>query len=73
MVVLMRYEDAIRQTEILKSVKRFQLAVQEAKVKINLAISPGTWLLSSIMVLNIESTVGYNNKLKRATPHSTMR
>ena len=69
----MRYEDAIRQTEILKSVKRFQLAVQEAKVKINLAISPGTWLLSSIMVLNIESTVGYNNKLKRATPHSTMR
>ena len=45
MVVLMRYEDAIRQTEILKSVKRFQLAVQEAKVNLDLALSPGTWLL----------------------------
>ena len=45
---------------------RFQLVVQEAKVKLDLAISPGTWLILSRMVINTE-TVGYNNKLKRIT------
>ena len=40
-------EDAIQQPDISKSVKRFQLAVQEAKVKLDLAISPGTWLIPS--------------------------
>ena len=59
-------EDTMKQTDISKSVQRFQLAVQEAKVKLDLAISPGTWLMPSRMVINTESTVGYN-KLKRAT------
>ena len=31
------------------------------------AISSGTWLLPSKMVVNTESVVGYNNKLKKAT------
>ena len=34
-------------------------------MKLDLAISPGTWLIPSRLVLNTESTVGYNNKLKR--------
>ena len=36
-----------------------------------MAISPGTWLTPSSlrMVINTESTVGYNNKLKRVTPN----
>ena len=34
---------------------------------LDLAISPGTWLLPSKMVVNTESVVGYNNKLKKAT------
>ena len=60
-------EDAIRNPDISKSVQRFQLAIESAKVRLDLAISPGTWLLPSKMVVNIESVVGYNNKLKKAT------
>ena len=57
----------MKQPDISKSVQRFQLAVQEAKVKLDMVISPGTWLMPSMMVINTESTVGYNNKLKRVT------
>ena len=60
-------EDAIRNPDIRKSVQRFQLAIESAKVRLDLAISPGTWLLPSKMVVNTESVVGYNNKLKKAT------
>ena len=60
-------EDAIRNSDISKSVQRFQLAIESAKVRLDLAISPGTWLLPSKMVVNTESAVGYNNKLKKAT------
>ena len=60
-------EDAIRNPDIRKSVQRFQLAIESAKVRLDLAISPGLWLLPSKMVVNTESVVGYNNKLKKAT------
>ena len=60
-------EDAIRNPEISKSVQRFQLAIESAKLRLDLAISPGLWLLPSKMVVNTESVVGYNNKLKKAT------
>ena len=60
-------EDATRNPDISKSVQRFQLAIESAKVRLDLAISPGTWLLPSKMVVNTESVVGYNNKLKKAT------
>ena len=60
-------EDAIRNPDISKSVQRFQLAFESAKVRLDLAISPGLWLLPSKMVVNTESVVGYNNKLKKAT------
>ena len=65
---LVLMEDAIRQPDISKSVQRFQLAVRdEAKVRLNLAISPGTWLMPSDLLINTQSTIGYNNKLKKAT------
>ena len=60
-------EDAIRNPEISKSVQRLQLVIESAKVRLDLAISPGLWLLPSKMVVNTESVVGYNNKLKKAT------
>ena len=60
-------ENAIRNPDISKSVQRFQLAIENAKVRLDLAISPGLWLLPSKMVVNTESVVGYNNKLKKAT------
>ena len=56
-----------RNPDISKSVQRFQLAIESAKVRLDLAISPGLWLLPSKMVVNTESVVGYNNKLKKAT------
>ena len=55
---LVLLEDAIKQPDISKSVQRFQLAVQEAKVKLDLAVSPGTWLMPSRMVISTESTIG---------------
>ena len=65
---LVLLEDAIKQPDISKSVQRFQLAVQEAKVKLDLAVSPGAWLMPSRMVINTESTLGYNNRLKHVEP-----
>ena len=65
---LVLLEDTIKQPDISKSVQRFQLGVQEAKVKLDLAVSPGTWLMPSRMVINTESTIGYNNRLKCVEP-----
>ena len=59
-------EDAIRQPDLAKSVQRYQLAVDEAKVRLNLAVCPGAWLMPARMIINTESTVGYNNALKQA-------
>ena len=60
-------EDAIRQPDRAKSVQRYQLPVDEAKVRLNLAVFPGAWLMPGRMVINTESTVGLNNQLKQAT------
>ena len=46
--------------------QRYQLAVDEAKVRLNLAVCPGAWLMPARMIINTESIVGYNNKLKQA-------
>ena len=61
-------EDAIRQPDLAKSVQRYQLAVDQAKARLNLAVCPGAWLMPARMIINTESTVGYNNKLKQAAP-----
>ena len=47
---LVLLEKAVTQVDISKSVQRYQLAVQEAKLKLDFAISPGTWLMPSKMV-----------------------
>ena len=59
-------EDAIRQPDLAKSVQRYHLAVDEAKVRLNLAVCPGAWLMPARMIINTESTIGYNNKLMQA-------
>ena len=53
---------------VAKSVQRYQLAVDEAKVRLNLAVCPGAWLMPARMVINTESVIGYNNQLKQAVP-----
>ena len=65
---LVLVEDAIRQPDLAKSIQRYQLAVDEAKVRLNFAVCPGAWLMPARMVINTESTIGYNNKLKQAVP-----
>ena len=48
--------------------QRYQLAVDKAKVRLNLAVSTMAWLMPANMIINTESTVSYNNKLKQAIP-----
>ena len=64
---LVSVEDAIRQPDLAKWVHRYQLVVDEAKVRLNLAVCPGAWLMPGNMVIATEITVGYNNQLKQAT------
>ena len=66
---LVLLEEAIRQPNLSKSVQRYQLAVDEAKVRLNLAVVPGTWLMPARMVINTGSVAGYNNQLRQATPN----
>ena len=62
-------EDAIRQPDLAKRVQRCQLAVDKAKVRLDLAATPGAWLMLSHMAINTERTVAYNNKLRQETPN----
>jgi len=59
-------ESAITQPDLAKSVQRYQLAVDEAKARLNLAVAPMAWLMPANMTFNMASVVGYNNKLKQA-------
>ena len=62
---LVLMEDAIRQPDLAKSVQRYQLAVDQAKVRLNLAVAPMAWLMPARMIINTVSTIGYKNKLKQ--------
>ena len=63
---LMLMEGAISQPDLAKSVQRYQLAVDQAKARLNLAVAPMAWLMPADMTINKASVVGYNNKLKQA-------
>ena len=65
-------ESAITQPDLAKSVQRYQLAVDEAKVRLNLAVAPMSWLMPANMIINTTSVVGYNNKLKQAVAGTKM-
>ena len=59
-------EDAIQEPDLKKGMGRYQDALHQAKVRLNLAVCPGGWLMPARMIINTESVVGYNNKLKQA-------
>ena len=59
-------EDAMRQPDLAKSVQRYQLVVDESKVRLNLAVCPGAWLTPSRTIMNLESAAGSYNELKQA-------
>ena len=60
------FESAVIEENLATSVQRYQLAVQEAKLRLDLAFAPGIWLMPSNLVINTESIVGYNNELQKA-------
>ena len=64
--MLKLFESAVIEEDLSTSVQRYQLAVQEAKLRLDLAIAPGIWLMPSNLVINTESIVGYNNELQKA-------
>ena len=64
--MLKLFESAVIEEDLATSVQRYQLAVQEAKPRLDLAIAPGIWLMPSNLVINTESIVGYNNELQKA-------
>ena len=64
--MLILFESAVIEEDISKSISRYQLAVQNAKVKLDFAITPGTWLLPSKLIINTGRVDGYNNKLQKA-------
>ena len=63
---LVLVENAIRKPDISKSVQRFKLAIDEANVRLDLAVSPGTWLVPSNLP-NTQSTAGYIESMKKAS------
>ena len=63
---LVLVENAIRKPDISKSVQRFKLAIDEAKVRLDLAVSPSTWLVPSNL-LNTQSSAGYIESTKKAS------
>ena len=65
--MLKLFESAVIEENLATSVQRYQLAVQEAKLRLDLAIAPGIWLMPSNLVINTESIVGYNNDLQKAS------
>jgi len=50
--------DTIRQPNLAESVQRYQLAVDQAKVRFNLAVAPMAWLMPAQMIINTETTIG---------------
>ena len=65
--MLKLFESAVIEEDLSTSVQRYQLAVQEAKLRLDLAIAPGIWLMPSNLVISTESIVGYNNELQKAS------
>jgi len=62
---LVLMEDAIRQPNLAASMQRYKLAVDQATVRLNLAVVPMAWLMPAQMIINTASTIGCN-KLKQA-------
>ena len=58
-------ESTITQPDLAASVQRYQLAVDRAKVRLNLAVAPMVWVMPTQMIINTASTIGHN-KLKQA-------
>ena len=65
--VLVLIDDSIKTLNVSNGPVKYQDAIEATKVRLNLAVARGVLLLPSRMIINMESIVGYNNNLRRAT------
>ena len=61
------FEKAVIEEDLSDSVQRYQEAIENSRVKLDFAVTPGVWLLPSNLEINLTSKVGYNNFLLKAT------
>ena len=64
---LVLVENAIRKLDIWKSVQKFQRTIDEAQVRLDLAVSTGIWLMPSNLLPKTQSMAGYNNSMKKGS------
>ena len=64
---LVLIEDSIKTLNVSNGPVKYQDAIEATKVRLNLAVARGVLLLPARMIINMESIVGYNNNLRRAT------
>ena len=64
---LVLVENAIRKLDIWKSVQKFQRVIDEAKVRLDLAVSTGIWLMPSNLLPNTQIRAGYNNSMQKGS------
>ena len=61
------FEKAVIEEDLSDSVQRYQEAIENSRVKLDFAVTPGVWLLPSNLEINLTSKAGYNNFLQKAT------
>ena len=64
---LILVEDAIKTLDASNGPVKYQNAIERTKTRLDFAIARGVLLMPSRMIINMESVVGYNNNLRRAT------
>ena len=64
---LVLIEDALRNLTVSNGPIKYQNAFEQTKVRLDFAVARGVLLLPSRMIINMESVIGYNNNLTRAT------
>jgi len=71
-VFLKLFESTVVESDISKSIQRYQFALQKAKQKLDLAVAQNCWLLPSYLILNTSPIAGYNNKLQKVTENMNL-
>ena len=60
------FEIAVIEKDLSDSVQRYEEAIENSRVKLDFAVTPGVWLLPSNLEINLTSKAGYNNFLQKA-------
>ena len=61
------FEKAVIEEDLSDSVQRYQEAIENSRVELDFAVTPGVWLLPSNLEINITRRANYNNFLQKAT------